>query len=290
MLNSSFVIGNVVFLSNTGLQIPAQSNTNGRKRLGQVTVGGATGRVVFAGDAAGATGGGAAVVIRGSIRSSGNSAAVTVNAVIRAILSAQLRGGIPGALHLGRCLLSDFDGGQSIAAVYQVSNQDNVSYIIGVQAVTKLQAIRIGCSSHADIGGNLRNGIGGLTIHTPAPGNESGAVRGIIHGGGGIVGGAGRIEHTAGGICSGKEVLNGYIVSNVRTGVNRLSVGNTVGTAGIERIVIIPAVNRALASPGQIIKIICTGNDIVLRGCSCICLLFCNDSDSRQQAQNKNDT
>ena len=162
-----------------------------------------------------------------------------------------------------------------------------MTHVIGVQRVAQLQAVGVGGGSHADVGRDLGYGVCSLTIYAPAPGNKGGAVRGVIHRGGRTIRGPGGVEHTASGIGGGEEILDGYVVSDVRAGVDGLTVGDTVCTAGVECIIIIPAVYSGFSCPGQIVKIVRPGHDIVLRCGSGMGFLLCDDGHSRQQAQNQ---
>ena len=233
--------GQAVGFGDLTVQCPVAGDADVGHTFIEGGAGGITGGVVFT---AGSAGRAAAVVIGRAVRGGGDTAAITVDTIICTILGSQLRGGIVRPLHLRRGLLRDLDGGQGGAAVNQVGDQNHVAHIVGVQRVAQLQAVGIGGSGHADVSGNLGDGVGGFPVRAPAPGYESGAVRGVIHGRSGIVRGPGGVEHASRGVGGGKEVLDGYIIADVRTGIDGLSVGDAVCTAGVECIIIIPAVYR----------------------------------------------
>ena len=254
-------IGDTVLGGDALVQFPVTVDAD----LGHTAVeggggGGAGGVILAAG-----TAGGAAAGVGGAVRGGRDGAGVAVDAVVAAVVGAQIRGRPPGALQLGRRLLGDLDGGQGAGAVIdQIRDQHHVAHVVGVQAVTDLQQGGVGGGGHADVSRDLRDGVGGLTVDAPAPGDEGGAVGGVIDRRGARIGGPGGIEHTARGVGGGDEVIDRHIVADVGTGVDRLTVGDTVAAAGLEQGVVVPAVDILLAGPQDVVHVVRTGHDVVL--------------------------
>ncbi len=227
---------------------------------------GGTGRTRGAGGTGGTGGTSGCAVAAGCCR---HITVVAVNAIIAAVLGPQLGGGIVGALQLGRSLLGDLDPADPAAGVTQAGDEHNVAHGVGVQSVAQLELLSIGAGRHAQIGGDLRQRVGGAPANAPAVGDEGGAVRCVIWGGGTAAMGSAGVEDAVGILGRGLESIHRHAKTYVGTGVDRLAIWDTVGIACVEGAS--PSLHGTRTVPGGIVQIIRTVDDVLLAGCGSTC-------------------